>query len=295
MHVNIAIIERSPAWTMLKEDIYKALVYWIGEAGFTTSLTYNELRLNQPNIIVGNYYLQPDHIRAIIKSGTPFGLVETEIVTSSGHNETTDKERFELHKELYHAARFIMTGIEPNISAFADLGLIAHLIRFGYCPLLETSTPLPDAHQDIDLIFFGNLDYRRSELLKVLQEDFTVKVLSERDVMSHFIRNGWVARSKIALSLRRGRPYNHIGVSRIWHLAHLRAMTLSEPPEEPDPSVEGLCEFRELGEFKEAVYHYLKSPHDRARKGECFYEKLKSIPSVESVKTALAGFSTVGS
>ena len=38
MHINVAIIERSPGWTVLKEDIYKGLVYWLQQAGYVTGL-----------------------------------------------------------------------------------------------------------------------------------------------------------------------------------------------------------------------------------------------------------------
>ena len=83
-------------------------------------------------------------------------------------------------------------------------------------------------------------------------------------------------------------PYTHLGVSRIWHLAHLQAMTLSEPPGDGDETAVGLCEFCELGDLKEAIKYYLAHPEARLSKGEIFHNSLQTHKSEESIASALS-------
>ena len=290
MHINVAIIERSPGWTVLKEDIYKGLVYWLQQAGYVTSLTYNEIPPNWPNLIVGNYYLKPEHVEGILKSDTRFALLETEIVRPEGHNETFDPVAFEFQRRLYQSAAAILTGVPANVATFAQLGLTAHLMPLGYCPWLDTSRPLPNEYQDVELLFFGNVDARREAILRLLDKQFTLKVLNEQDLLTHFFRNAWVSRSKIVLSLRRGEPYTHLGVSRSWHVAHLQALTLSEPPGDGDHTADGLCEFYELGQLPEAIQRYLDNPDERVAKGKEFYRNLRNHKADEALAKALQRF-----
>ncbi len=288
MRVNLAIIERSPGWTVLKEDIYKAWVYWFEKAGCLVSLTYNQILYGCSNIIFGAYYLEPRQIDTILSSGLSYGLFETEIVSSTGHNHDTEIKRLESHKRLYSSARLILTAVPQNVTALAHMGFLARYIPIGYCSWLETLKPLPDAYQDVDLFFFGNIDKRRARVIKALEEEsFSVTVLDHSLPIPHLIRNGWVSRSKIVLSLRRGPPYTHLGVSRIWHLAHNRVMTLSEPPGEDDQSADGLCEFRPFEEFSATIKHYLANPDERVARGEEFYRNLRKIKTEDHLREAI--------
>ncbi len=290
MRLNIAIIEVSNGWTLLKDDIYKACLYWFEKAGHTVSLTYNEMLPSCPNIILGNYYLKPDHILAILESGLSYGLLETEIVGTEGHNNSKDPMAFEMHRRLYENARVILTAIPDNIEAFSRMGFLAHLIQLGYCPLLETTGPLPDEFQDIDLFFFGNLDERRIRLLDELGRKYSVKTMGENPALPHTVRNALASRAKIVLSLRRGEPYTHLGSSRIWHLAHNRIMTLSEPPGDGDDTMDGLCQFQTYEAFDETISYLLENPKERISQGEAFFEKVKSIRTEEVIGHAMAHY-----
>lgn len=50
--VHIAVFDRSPQWTVMKEDIYISLAHWLSELGHVVTLECRMFERNAINIIV---------------------------------------------------------------------------------------------------------------------------------------------------------------------------------------------------------------------------------------------------
>ncbi len=55
--VHIAVFDRTPQWTIMKEDIYTSLLHWLSELGHVATIELRSLERNAINIIIGLQYL----------------------------------------------------------------------------------------------------------------------------------------------------------------------------------------------------------------------------------------------
>ena len=136
-----------------------------------------------------------------------------------------------------------------NVKALYELGCRdVHYVGIGYAKLLSRIRMLPENDRDIDVLFYGSLNERRSKILKGLQ-DKGLKVVHLFGVYGDQ-RDEVIARSKIVLNI-------HFYSSKIFEIVRLsyllsnRAFIVSEhgsDPMEEAPYSKGLvlCEYEQL-------------------------------------------------
>ena len=185
---NICLIKpdnyiHSYAFLELGELIY----YSLFELGFNAAITFNTLDPDAKNIIIGCHLLDPILISKIPKSTI---IVNTEQVylDDSSWNENI----------FFWAQNFELWDYSTkNIDRFKELG-VSEPKHLGIGFQKELVRIHKNTHKDVDVLFYGSLNKRRSQILdSLVSRGVKVKKLfgiygKERDE--------WVGRSKIVLN-----------------------------------------------------------------------------------------------
>jgi len=152
-----------------------------------------------------------------------------------------------------------------NMEALTELGIQnARLCRVGYVPELTYIPKLPETEQDIDILFYGILNIRRTKILEQL-ENKSLNVASFSDVYGTR-RDRLIARAKIVINIH----FYESKVMEIVRLAHLLAnkkFVISEKgnDEEMERPFEGGIVFSNYDSLVDNCMTYIKNPQARNR------------------------------
>lgn len=175
---------------------------------------------------------------------------------------------------------------EINLKALAKMGItnVQHL-PIGYIPEISK---IPQANQDIDVLFYGSINQRRKHIIdKLIDKGVNVQVIhglygSQRDE--------FIARSKVVLNIH----FYKAKVFEIVRISHLLANTkfvISETgPHSEDQQYfyPGLV-FSEYDNLVDTCLEYLDSVHDRELIANQGYQLISQRP-IEKYLTDLISF-----
>ncbi|RQO54892.1 glycosyltransferase family 2 protein [Variovorax sp. KBW07] len=133
------------------------------------------------------------------------------------------KSNFQRHRELgYRNADYVALGWEP-----------------GAAEILPLADILPDAQQDIDVVFFGSLTRRRIDILEGLMARGLRVEVNRGRAWSLEERNGFMRRAKIVLNLHNWEESRIVEVPRLSILLRHRKAVVCElyPDSEIEASV----------------------------------------------------------
>lgn len=165
-----------------------ALVDSICQNGFSCDLKRNELSPDATNVILGFHLLSPNSIPA----GIRYIVYQLE--------QLSESEGIMIHRpqvlEILAKADAVWDYSMENVAFLANKGIHADLIPVGYSPALTT---IPNSPKDIDILFYGSRNDRRTVVLQeLLNRGYNVKALfglygEERDL--------WISRAALVINV----------------------------------------------------------------------------------------------
>jgi hypothetical protein len=217
------------------------------DIGYAACVSHN-IVAGEVNILMENF--KPEHVQDIANkfhSGSRYIMIATEPVingTFNGgiegthwHYSNTDywKGRFEAFNQIAPFASAIWVLAESMVAGYQALfpELPVRFLPHGYVNNFATVNQREDRDRDIDFFFSGTLtDHRRAILLKLFERYKTVHVDQSAGA---YLREDYLSRSKICLSLRLS-PHNQIpSVSRMHYLLQNGSFVLQEAYALPCP------------------------------------------------------------
>jgi len=187
--INICMVQpdnyiHSYAFKELGELIYFSLK----ELGYQASIGFNNLKFNNKNILIGCHLLDPSYIKQVPKSTI---ILNTEQIYSDTTSWNSNIFEWVKNFEVWDYS-------ERNIEKLKHLGVDrVKLLKIGYQKELRRINM--SVNKDIDILFYGSINERRSEIINgLINKGLKVKTLfgvygRERDE--------WIGRSKIVLNL----------------------------------------------------------------------------------------------
>ncbi|WP_029005719.1 hypothetical protein [Azorhizobium doebereinerae] len=288
--VHIAVFDRTPGWTIMKEDIYVSLFHWISALGHTVTMDSRRFEPRALNILVGLQYLSRAEVAELAASGYAYAVFDVEFIDRGMVNykpETAWLFGAE-GRAFFDRCRFFLSYFADSVRMMADLGVFSRQITPGYAPPLDTGCRLADRDKDIDVFFFGNVDGHRRPLLARIGEACRLAVNTPADVTPLFLRNARADRARIVLSLGRAKPFHHIGPMRLVAMAHLKAFVLSEPAQLDQPEIAGLCAYwAEDEDPVEAIRFWLDAADRRRAHAEAAYARTRGLDPLTPLATVL--------
>lgn len=288
--VHIAVFDRSPQWTIMKEDIYTSLHHWLSKLGHVVTIEPRSFEQNAINIITGLQYITPEELDEIAASPYEYGIFDVEYIASGMVNFKPETAWLfaDRARRFLDRCRFFVSYFEESVRAMARLGVLSRRIMPGYVEAFEPDGVLGEGDKTIAMYFFGNVDAHRAAVLRRIERIAPVLVQTPAQVTPLFLRNARAARAKIVLSLGRAPPFGHIGPMRLVEMAHLRTFVLSETPSVAQPELDGLCAYWTADEDPGAVAQaWLLAPERRRAKAEAAFERIKAFDPLTPLSEAL--------
>jgi hypothetical protein len=171
-----------------------------------------------------------------------------------------------------------------NIGKLAALGIDATHVPIGYAP---GWTRIERMAEDIDVLFYGSMSQRRLDVIEAIESAGAVVEVStgvygaERDAL--------IARSRIVLNMH----YYDAQVFEIVRVSYLlanRRFVVSERGRDLalERPFEGGIAFGTYEELPALCHRYMHARAERRAIAERGFEVMRSMPMVESLRTALA-------
>ncbi|MBT9293228.1 hypothetical protein [Prosthecodimorpha staleyi] len=288
--VHIAVFDRTPQWTIMKEDIYTSLLHWLAQIGHVVTIEPRSFERNAINIIIGLQYLTPEELDDIANSPYEYGVFDVEYIASGMVNFKPETSWIfaDRARPFLDRCRFFLSYFDESVRLMAHLGVFSRRIMPGYVKFFEPDSMIDEGDKTIDVYFFGNVDAHRAALLRRIERAVPVLVQTPSQVTPLFLRNARAARAKIVLSLGRAAPFTHIGPMRLVEMAHLRSFVLSERPARTQPELDGLCAYWTADEDPgEVARAWLFAPERRRALAEAAFERVKAFDPLTPLAEAL--------
>ncbi|QTL02699.1 hypothetical protein J5J86_18230 [Aquabacter sp. L1I39] len=288
--VHIVVFDRTPQWTIMKEDIYTSLLHWLTQIGHVVTIEARSFEPNALNIIIGLQYLTPQEIDCIAASTCEYGVFDVEYIAAGMVNFKPETSWLfaDRSRKFRDRCRFFLSYFEESAREMARLGVFSRRIMPGYVKTFEPESVISEGDRTIDLYFFGNVDAHRAAVLERIEKTVPVLVQTPSQATPLFLRNARAARSKIVLSLGRALPFTHIGPMRLVEMAHLRTFVLSEAPAVAQPDLDGLCAYWSAAEDPgEVARAWLFEPERRRARAEAAFERIKAFDPLPPLSEAL--------
>ncbi len=228
--------------------------------GKTCELYENEIFEDRLNIILGYHLLSPADI-----AGIPWETCIIYQLAQLSEIGGAISEEIELG---WREARSVWDCSLENIEIFKTGEIDARHLPIGYHPALETIKPA--AEQDIDVLFYGSLNDRRSALIDELKEGARVETLfgsygKERDSI--------IGRSKIILNVHFFEN-QVMEQPRVSFLINNGCFVVSEAsPEDPYPECMVTAGYWELANI---CKYYVERTGERSEVARAGFEQFKS-------------------
>jgi|Laugresbdmm110dd_1035094.scaffolds.fasta_scaffold08886_6 hypothetical protein len=251
MKFNISYL--GPEWLFhLRRDFILVLKYSLEGLGHQANLAGPSLDSSAVNLVIGAYFLKPDQIQMIAKSGYKYININTEVIADNMLNHNPDKVDFMgAYLPMMRASLARWDVIEDNIPEYIKYDSPAKFLRWGYHPAMQDIDHR--TNKDLDYYFFGMISPRRKAILVKL-ETAGLKGIADHSC-PYFLRNDRIARSKVNLNLIQDEKYSHVNSFRICYLANNNCHILSEL--ENDPA--GYLKYAEIIDPDNIVEHITQS------------------------------------
>ncbi|WP_028793416.1 hypothetical protein [Thalassobaculum salexigens] len=215
----------------LRRDFFLLLKYGLESNGHEVVFAGHQLEANAINLLVGAYFLSPEQMLKLRKTGVPYAVVNTEIVKDGMLNFQPKKTDLEnAYIPLIKGGKFSWDVVPQNIPELKSVyGIDSALIRWAYHEKLEELEVKEEP--DLDFYFFGFVTERRKRMIDQMEQK-GLKGLADHSC-PYFLRNDRISRAKVQINIRQDVKYVHVNAFRIGYLANNRTAILSEQEEDP--------------------------------------------------------------
>ncbi len=244
MHFNIVLSNHyAPGGVWRLEDVTRWLKASLEEAGHLVSIAPTIIEPRAVNLFFEYFPLRAVPVfEKLAKLGVCFGIVCTENITGdtfNGFDKDDDwinegegfnwKRRYANFRKVARSAEFVWCLYEDSSGQARDLvpNGKAFPLKFGYVESLLDIRHRPFSEKDIDLLFFGQITSHRKSILEALTaRGLTVEWA--REFIPNFVRNAFMERSKIVLSLLKHEAWESPSLGRIAYLVNNGCCTYCE-------------------------------------------------------------------
>ncbi|MFC1681890.1 hypothetical protein ACFL1S_08995, partial [Pseudomonadota bacterium] len=177
----------------------------LSSLGYDVVISPGFLHTKRMNLIVGFDNAQPTTREQLREKDIDYMVYEIGSVKNGGtgqQGQTLDIENDYLPSLA--ASRLVISPYRNVVRTLADKDIEARYVRWGYVPELNESSPLPDERRDFDCYFYGEITPARRDLLQTLVDAKLAAKASGYPGVPAFLRNHYLSRSKLVLSLQRG-------------------------------------------------------------------------------------------
>jgi hypothetical protein len=205
------------------DDVVQTFVVAARKLGYEVSNERASLRANAINILCFAHQLPPESLHEI---RTNCIVVNFEQLVSGS----------QAHTESYLSllkAHDVWDYSKTNLGHYAELGIPdGHYVPLGYeeeaANTLRPEDVLPDALQDIDVLFFGSLSPRRERVILAMKKKGLNVVCNDGALWDNVYRDGLIRRSKLVLNMHYFDNSHIVEIPRLSMLFRQRKAVLCE-------------------------------------------------------------------
>jgi hypothetical protein len=206
-------------------DTARYLVHGLEALGHDVILGRTRFEPSRTNILLNAHSLsRPDDVQAILSTGAPIIVYNTEVIRRERINLTEEQRYREVYRPLLEGASLVWDWSDDNVALLRAQGIRAEWLRLGYHPAMEEIRHKRD--KDLDFLFYGSITPHRADVLNALAKR-GFKVHAEFDCPAVY-RNDLIARSRVVLTLRQSAEMDHLPYFRINYLVNNRALVAGE-------------------------------------------------------------------
>ena len=203
----------------LDRDVIVGIYSSLNALGYDTVISPNFLHTGRLNLIVGFDRAQQTTREQLREKNIDYMVYETEALYYGKPNATpaTGLDLENDYLPALSAAKLVMSPYKHVDLALGRLDFNARHVRWGYVPELTEINTLPDERKDFDCYFYGQVTPVRRQLLQTLVEGGLKVKASDFPGVPTFLRNHFISRSKLVLSLRTGENSRTVSPYRIMY------------------------------------------------------------------------------
>jgi hypothetical protein len=236
MRINIAHLGL-PEFFDRKSDIVYVLCNALSDMGHETSITHNQIERTGLNILVGSDIVcgSEGPLSVLIDSKCDYAIFEVENFNGKTINY---RQNFDLsgYSLLMENAKFCFTPYRyniPHLSKIINSDQIAYtkwgFHRSMHCPRIQRNN-----HFFHTIFFYGLIKSDRKAKLQKLYNKFGTGIKVINDTSPFTMRDYFISKSKLGLSLSYGKIDNFVNPFRLYHMVANGMPVLSDHSEDAD-------------------------------------------------------------
>jgi hypothetical protein len=258
---NLVSLSPLPVRNLLETiyfDIVELLKYSFAELEIEYTTSKGELKKGWNNLIFSTYSTPQISNYVMDYSFIPFQMEQLALINS---NEHLDSSRYRSHFRLLKSAMEIWDYSSENIIYLNSAGIsnINH-VPFGFHEKMDIINH--NKSKPIDILFYGELNLKRTILLNKLKEK-GFRVVALKFVYGKE-RNRYIENSKIILNISRF-SQTLLEEHRLSFLLNNRCFVISEKPQSPVPDYYKGIVFCPADKLVETCEYYLNKENDNLR------------------------------
>ena len=220
-----------------KSDIIYVLFSALTEIGHSTSISHNHIEGSALNIIIGSDIIcgEPAALNSLLNSGADYAIFEVENFNGKTINY---RKEFDLrgYTTLIEKSKFCFTPYLYNISKLGDIvgsDSVAYT-KWGFHKSMICNRIDRNSDYFYDTFFYGLIKGTRVPKIDVLKKKFGPQFGVIGPTHPFTIRDYFLSKSKVGLSLSYGDTDNFVNPFRLYHMTANGMPVFSDHDEDAD-------------------------------------------------------------
>ena len=204
-----------------KSDIIYVLFSALTEMGHSTSISHNHIDGSALNIIIGSDIIcgDPNALNSLIKSGADYAIFEVENFNGKTINY---RKNFDLngYTTLLEKSKFCFTPYLYNIPKLSNIMGSEKVVytKWGFHKSMISNRIDRNGEYFFETFFYGLIKATRVEKIDALKDKFGSRFSFVDQTHPFTMRDYYISKSKVGLSLSYGNVDNFINPFRIYHM-----------------------------------------------------------------------------
>ena len=220
-----------------KSDIIYVLFSALTELGHTTSISHNQIEGSALNIIIGSDIIcgEPNALKALLNSSADYAIFEVENFNGktinyrknfdlSGYTTLLEKSKFCFTPYLYNI---------PQLSHIMGREKVAYT-KWGFHQSMICNRIDRNGDYFFETFFYGLIKATRVAKIDALKKKFANQFCVIDQTHPFTIRDYYISKSKVGLSLSYGDIDNFVNPFRLYHMTANGMPVLSDHSEDAD-------------------------------------------------------------
>ncbi|WP_443645119.1 hypothetical protein [Candidatus Ponderosibacter sp. Uisw_141_02] len=257
-----------------KSDIIYVLFSALTDMGHSTSISHNHVEGSTLNIIIGSDIIcgEPNALNSLLDSGADFAIFEVENFNGRTINY---RKKFDLsgYTALLEKSKFCFTPYLYNMSQLSSImgsEKVAYT-KWGFHDSMICNRVDRNGNYFYETFFYGLIKATRVAKIDALKNKFGKQFAVIDQTHPFTIRDYYISKSKVGLSLSYGDIDNFVNPFRLYHMAANGMPVLSDHSEDADGYLH-LCNNFEFDAMIEEIEVF--QPDEKILSDICRSEKL---------------------